>query len=159
MTPSAAVTETTRSLSPVCNPVSPVISNEASGSVVSTTTSTSVVPGSTSTEPPFSASIPFTVKVDSEVSVFGSTMSVISVVEVVSPSAAVTTTASWFSPTTRPLSPMIATVASGSLVFTSTSTSVLPHSRVSSAPSATSSPLTKISAEASTFGRTFRTTV
>ena len=60
--PSAAVTVTVRTLSPTSKPVSPATSYEASGSVVSKTTSTVVVRGSTVTLPASSTSSPFTWK-------------------------------------------------------------------------------------------------
>ena len=99
--PSAATTETISSLTPVTRSVLPVITTKASGSVVTAVTSTSVVKGGTSIEPPFSTSLPFTWKELSDVSVFGSRMRLKKTVVLVSASAAVTTTMSWFSPTER----------------------------------------------------------
>ena len=52
VSPSAAVTVTTSSLSPGCRSVPPLISNVAVGSVGSTTTVTSVTPYSRSTVSP-----------------------------------------------------------------------------------------------------------
>ena len=63
VTPSAAVTLTTSSLSPTNRPTSPVMVKVASGSVVSTFTSTSVVPLSNSITSPSATSLSLTVKV------------------------------------------------------------------------------------------------
>ena len=68
VSPSAATTLTTRELSPVSKPESPVMVKVASASVVSTLTSTSVVPFSSSTTSPSTTSLSFTVKVDRDAS-------------------------------------------------------------------------------------------
>ena len=60
--PSALVTVTTKVFSPVTRPESPVMSKLAFGSSVTTSTSTSVVPGARSTVSPSTTSEPFTVK-------------------------------------------------------------------------------------------------
>ena len=127
-TPFAAVTLTTSSFSPVTRSESPTTSNVAAGSVVSTLTSTEVVPGARSTDAPSSTSSPFTWKVDSEVSVFSKTLTVNVYSWLVSPSAATTITAITFAPVTKPVFPTTSTVASWSLVTTSTATSSVPHS-------------------------------
>ena len=76
-TPLAAVTVTIRSFSPATSSLSPITSNEASGSVVSMFNSTEVVPGARSSESPSATSEPSTWKVAREVSVFCSMLIVI----------------------------------------------------------------------------------
>ena len=77
VTPSAAVTETTRSLSPNRRSASPTTSYVASGSVVSIERSIAVVPATSSTLEPSSTSSPFTWKVTREVSELRATTKVI----------------------------------------------------------------------------------
>ena len=76
VSPSAAVTKTLKVFSPVTRSVSPETSKVASGSVVSTVTPTSVIPGARSTVEPSSTSSPFTWKVASDVSELGKTTKV-----------------------------------------------------------------------------------
>ena len=64
------MTVTIRSFSPATSSVSPTTSNAASGSVVSTVTSTDAVPGARSSDSPSETSEPSTWKVAKEVSVF-----------------------------------------------------------------------------------------
>ena len=73
---SAAVTVTTRKFSPVTRPDPPFISKVASGSLVSTLTSTSVVPASNSITSPSSTSLSLTVKEARDVSSDARTISV-----------------------------------------------------------------------------------
>ena len=68
VSPSAAVTVTTRVFSPVTRPTSPVMTKVASASFVSTFTSTSAVPFSSWTTSPSTTSLSLIVKVASEVS-------------------------------------------------------------------------------------------
>ena len=68
VSPSAATTLTTSVFSPVSRPESPVMVKVASASVVSTLTSTSVVPFSSSTTSPSTTSLSLTVKVNREAS-------------------------------------------------------------------------------------------
>ena len=73
VTPSAAVTLTTRSFSPATSSESPTIAKVASGSVVSTVTSTDELPGERSTESPSVTSAPSTWNVANDVSLLSST--------------------------------------------------------------------------------------
>ena len=70
------MTVTISSFSPAVRSVSPAISKVASGSVVSTVTSTDVAPGSSSRVSPSATSEPSTWKVARDVSVFSRTTSV-----------------------------------------------------------------------------------
>ena len=63
-------------------------------------------------------------------------------VAVVSPSAAVTVTTKLFSPGSNSVPPTTFTSASASAGVTTTSTSVVPYSRATLSPSATSAPFT-----------------
>ena len=114
LSPSAARTETTRSLSPATSSSLPAISTVASESEASATTSTEVVPASSSTTSPETTSVPFTWNTDNETSTLASLFKVIVNVLTVSPSAAVTVTTSSLAPTTSPSFPEISIVASGS---------------------------------------------
>ena len=105
VSPSAAVTRTDRTFSPVARSLSPEISTVASASVVSTVTSTSVVPGSRSTTSPSRTSLPSTWKTAREVSIPRRTFKVTRYSATFSPSAEVTVTTKMFSPATRPESP------------------------------------------------------
>ena len=98
VTPSAAVTRTDNTFSPVARSLSPEISTVASRSVVSTVTSTSVVPGSRSTTSPSATSFPSTWNTAREVSMPKRTLRVTKYSEVFSPSAEVTVTTRMFSP-------------------------------------------------------------
>ena len=77
---------------------------------------------------PSRTSTPLTWKVEREVSALCATTKVMVYSVVVSPSAAVTVTRRVFSPVTRPTSPVTLKLASGSVVSTFTSTSVVPFS-------------------------------
>ena len=105
VSPSAAVTLTTSVFSPVSKPTSPVTVKVASASLVSTFTSTSVVPFSRSRTSPSSTSLSLMVKIESEVSSEAGTTRTTRWSSVSSPLAAVTVTMRSFSPATRPSSP------------------------------------------------------
>ena len=96
----------------------PETTKVASGSDVSTSISTSEVRASRSIESPSVTLIPFTLKSVRKLSSFGATFNVNSYSLMVSPSAAVTTMVSVFSPTTNPLSPSTSKFASISVVST-----------------------------------------
>ena len=114
----------------------------ASESEASATTSTEVVPASSSTTSPETTSVPFTWNTDNETSTLASLFKVIVNVLTVSPSAAVTVTTSSLAPTSRSAPPSTLTVASASPATTSTTTEVTSHSKVSTSPSTTAAPLT-----------------
>ena len=139
--PSAATTLTTRSLSPARSSSLPTISTAASESVASATTSTAVVPASSSTTSPETTSVPFTWKTARDVSLSTRTLRVTSNSSIVSRSAAVTVIIRVFSPATRSLSPVISKKASGSVVSTTTSTSVVCAAISTVVFGSTSSPL------------------
>ena len=128
VSPSAAVTVTVRVFSPATRPKSPSTEKVASASVVSTSTSTSVTPGSRSTTSPSATSLPSTWNTANEVSLDSSTSRVTKYSSRLFPSAEVTTTLSRFSPVTKPESPSMVKLAFGSRVSTTTSTSVVPAS-------------------------------
>ena len=91
--------------SPATKPVSPETSNVASGSVVVTSTVTSVVSGSNSIVSPSTASMPLTCNTERLVSVFKGTITETVKSSVVSWSAAVTVITMSFEPTDKSVSP------------------------------------------------------
>ena len=109
--------------------------------MVSTISSTSVVNGSSSTTEPSSTVSPFTWNTARDVSLFSRTLRVTSNSSIVSRSAAVTVMIRVFSPATRSLSPVISKKASGSVVSTTTSTSVVSGAISTVEFGSTSSPL------------------
>ena len=132
----------------------------ASGSVVSTTTSTSVVSGSSSNTEPSSASTPSIWNTAREVSLLNRTLRVIVYSSVVSPSAAVTVMLKMFSPATSSLSPTTSNVASGSVVSTSTSTASVNGSSSTTSSIAVTWPLiSTLLRVVSVFSATFRITL
>ena len=118
VSPSAAVTVTTSSLSPNARSVPPEISTFASESVVSTSTSTSVVNGSSSITSPSTTVAPLIEMLTTDASLFRATFKV-TVYSCVLPSAAVTVTTNVFSPLTSSAPPAISYAASVSLASTS----------------------------------------
>ena len=127
--------------------------------MVSTKTSTDSVNGSISRVVPSSTSMVFTWKVAKVTSSLVSKFKVMKYSAVVVASAAVTTMLNKFSPTIRSSLPEISTVASASVVCTSTSTVSVPASMSMVSPSTTSLPFTNMPITlASVFSATFNVT-
>ena len=83
-----------------------------------------------------------TVNTDKVASLFKATTKVIVETSIVSPSAAVTVTVKVFSPGCKSVSPTTSTKASASVGVATTTTSVVPYSRGTLSPSATTTSLT-----------------
>ena len=146
VSPSGAVTVTVSSFSPTTRSVPPTTSNVdsiLSGSIVS---STEVTPGSVSKVSPSATSEPLIWNTASSVFVLTGTTKVIRKSSNVSPSAARTVIVSSLSPTTSSLSPNTSNVASGSVVSTWTSTSVVSSARSTMSSGETSLPSIRIDA-------------
>ena len=139
--PLAAVTTAVNVLLPPTKPDLPETTTTDSGSSGVATTVTKLVNGGSATVPLSVDVRPLTVKVERLVFVLsGATTALMVITLIVFKSGAVTVTTTSLEPTTRPVRPVILTLAAGSRVIATTLTDVVREGSWTVSPFATSAP-------------------
>ena len=140
--PSAATTETTTSLLPVCKPERPTTETNAAGSLAKAKTETEVEPAGNETVSPEATEEPATSKVARLLSELKAATTKVTVKVREAPDSAVTTTVKVFDPVTRPARPETTAEAFASVAVATTETELVPLANETVEPAVTTAPLT-----------------